>query len=97
MSEAIRRIADHDYSIDERMIAHADVWLPGSDAPIEDWARTHAETPIAAKWWSCRFADGVETSSFGCDGVIVYTPTGPTAYAFSRAAGDVAERQRHCS
>lgn len=30
MSEAIRRVAaDHDYSIDERMIAHVDVWLPG--------------------------------------------------------------------
>ena len=38
MSEAIRRIADHDYSIDERMIAHVDVWLPGATEPIEDWA-----------------------------------------------------------
>ena len=38
MSEAIRRIAEHDYSIDERMIAHVDVWLPGETEPIEDWA-----------------------------------------------------------
>lgn len=22
-------VAEHDYSIDERMIAHVDVWLPG--------------------------------------------------------------------
>ena len=33
MSEAIRRIAEHDYSIDERMIAHVDVWLPARRNP----------------------------------------------------------------
>ena len=37
MKEAIRRVADHDYSIDERMIAHVDVWLPGQDEPLGDW------------------------------------------------------------
>ena len=39
MSEAIRRVADHDYSIDERMIAHVDVWLPGAHEPLQDWAQ----------------------------------------------------------
>lgn len=29
LEEAIRRICDHDYRIDERMVAHVDVWLPG--------------------------------------------------------------------
>ena len=38
IDEAIRRVATHDYSIDERMIAHVDVWLPGATKPIEDWA-----------------------------------------------------------
>lgn len=28
LEEAIRRICDHDYRIDERMVAHVDVWLP---------------------------------------------------------------------
>lgn len=91
MSEAIRRIADHDYSIDERMIAHADVWLPGSDAPIEDWALNDITLERADRGKMVELSirvDGVEMSSFGCDGVIVSTPTGSTAYAFS-AGGPV--------
>lgn len=55
MSEAIRRIADHDYSIDERMIAHVDVWLPGATEPIEDWALNDItlERADRGKWWNC--------------------------------------------
>ncbi|WP_236028104.1 NAD kinase [Bifidobacterium pongonis] len=86
MSEAIRRVADHDYSIDERMIAHVDVWLPGANEPIEDWALNditlERETRGKMVELSIR-VDDVEMSSFGADGVIVSTPTGSTAYAFS--------------
>ena len=89
MSEAIRRIADHDYSIDERMIAHVDVWLPGATEPIEDWALNDITLERADRGKMVELSirvDDVEMSSFGCDGVIVSTPTGSTAYAFSAVA-----------
>ncbi|WP_236036791.1 MULTISPECIES: NAD kinase [Bifidobacterium] len=86
MSEAIRRVAEHDYSIDERMIAHVDVWLPGASEPLEDWALNDITVERADRGKMVELSirvDDVEMSSFGCDGVIVSTPTGSTAYAFS--------------
>ena len=86
MSEAIRRVADHDYSIDERMIAHVDVWLPGAHEPLQDWALNDITLERADRGKMVELSvrvDDVEMSSFGCDGVIVSTPTGSTAYAFS--------------
>ncbi len=91
MSEAIRRVAEHDYYIDERMIAHVDVWLPGESSPIEDWALNDITLERADRGKMVELSirvDDVEMSSFGCDGVIVSTPTGSTAYAFS-AGGPV--------
>lgn len=86
MSEAIRRVADHDYSIDERMIAHVDVWLPWAHEPLQDWALNDITLERADRGKMVELSvrvDDVEMSSFGCDGVIVSTPTGSTAYAFS--------------
>ncbi|WP_314686687.1 NAD kinase [uncultured Bifidobacterium sp.] len=86
IGEAIRRVAEHDYSIDERMIAHVDVWLPGADKPLRDWALNDITLERDEQGRMVELSirvDDVETSSFGCDGVIVSTPTGSTAYAFS--------------
>ena len=91
IDEAIRRIATHDYSIDERMIAHVDVWLPGATKPIEDWALNDITLERADRGKMVELSirvDDVEMNSFGADGVIVSTPTGSTAYAFS-AGGPV--------
>ncbi len=91
MSEAIKKVADHDYSIDERMIAHADVWLPGADKPLTEWALNDITLDRADRGKMVELlisVDDVQMSSFGCDGVIVSTPTGSTAYAFS-AGGPV--------
>lgn len=91
MSEAIRRIADHDYSIDERMVAHVDIWLPGAKTPITDWALNDITLETAERGKMIELSvrvDGVAMNSFSCDGMIVSTPTGSTAYAFS-AGGPV--------
>ncbi|NEG70251.1 NAD kinase [Bifidobacterium choloepi] len=86
MEEAIRRVVDRDYSVEERLTAHVDVWLPGADEPISDWALNDVTIERADRGKMVELSvdvDGVEMSSFGCDGVIVSTPTGSTAYAFS--------------
>ncbi|WP_300766744.1 NAD kinase [uncultured Bifidobacterium sp.] len=86
MAEAIRRVAEHDYSLDERMIAHVDVWLPGASEPLHDWALNDMTLERDEQGRMVELSiriDDVEMSSFGCDGVIVSTPTGSTAYAFS--------------
>ena len=84
--DAIRRIAERDYNIDERMIAHVDVWLPGALEPLRDWALNDITLERSDRGKMVELSisvDDVEMSSFGCDGVIVSTPTGSTAYAFS--------------
>ena len=94
MSEAIRRIADHDYSIDERMIAHVDVWLPGATEPIEDWALNDITLERADRGKMVELSirvDDVEMSSFGCDGVIVSTRPVPPPTRFRGRADHVAE------
>ncbi|MEK0306724.1 NAD kinase [Bifidobacterium favimelis] len=86
IGEAIRRVADHDYSIDERMVAHVDLWLPGHDRPLTDWALNDMTLERYDRGKMIEVSvrvDDVEMSSFGCDGMIVATPTGSTAYAFS--------------
>lgn len=91
LDEAIDRIAAGEYSIDTRMIAHVDVYLPDSDEPLRDWALNDITIERADRGKMVGISmqvDGVDMSSFGCDGVIVSTPTGSTAYAFS-AGGPV--------
>ena len=86
IDEAIRRVSTHDYSIDERMIAHVDVWLPGATKPIEDWALNDITLERADRGKMVELSirvDDVEMNSFGADGVIVSTPTGSTAYSLS--------------
>ena len=86
IGEAIRRVADHDYSIDERMVAHVDLWIPGADRPLSDWALNDMTLERYDRGKMIEVSvrvDDVEMSSFGCDGMIVATPTGSTAYAFS--------------
>ena len=97
MSEAIRRVADHDYSIDERMIAHVDVWLPGAHEPLQDWALNDITLERADRGKMVELSvrvDDVEMSSFGCDGVIVSTPTGSTAYGGACSVRPPADHRR---
>ncbi|RIY25276.1 NAD kinase [Bifidobacteriaceae bacterium NR021] len=91
INDAIRRIANKDYTIDRRMEAHVDVWLPGESEPLSDWALNDITLDREDRGRMVELSirvDDVEMSSFGCDGVIVSTPTGSTAYAFS-AGGSI--------
>ncbi|MDF7640932.1 NAD kinase [Bifidobacterium sp. ESL0784] len=86
LSEAIARVADRDYSIDERNLASVSVASPDGSKTISDWALNDITIQQADRDHMIELSvgvDGVEASSFSCDGVIISTPTGSTAYAFS--------------
>lgn len=86
LSEAIRRVAQHDYTVEDRMIAHVDVILPHENTVYGDWALNDITIERADRGKMVELSisvDNCEMSSFGCDGIIVSTPTGSTAYAFS--------------
>ncbi|WEV68488.1 NAD kinase [Bifidobacterium sp. ESL0775] len=86
LSEAIARVADRDYSIDERRLASVCVTSPDGKRTLNDWALNDITVQQEERDHMIELSvgvDGVEASSFSCDGVIVSTPTGSTAYAFS--------------
>ncbi|RBP98274.1 NAD kinase [Bifidobacterium aemilianum] len=86
MSEAIERVADRDYQIDERVLAQADLMLPGVQEPLRDWALNDITVERFDRGKMIEMGirvDDVAMSSFSCDGLIVSTPTGSTAYGFS--------------
>lgn len=86
IGNAIEKIAHKEYTIEKRMIADVELFLPGNRQPIQDWALNDTVvyhgpgSPMVQVGIS---VDDVAVSSFGCDGVIASTPTGSTAYAFS--------------
>ena len=100
IDEAIRRVSTHDYSIDERMIAHVDVWLPGATKPIEDWALNDITLERADRGKMVELSirvDDVEMNSFGADGVIVSTPPVPPPTPSPRAVRSCGRTSRPCS
>ena len=91
IQDALAKIASRDYSIDERVVAQVAVTIPHQSTPIMDWALNDVTIENAERGRMLEIAiavDDVDVSSFGCDGVIISTPTGSTAYAFS-AGGPV--------
>lgn len=91
IDDAMRRVIDRDYAVEERMTLAVEV-VDANDAVIyETWALNEATVEKAARERMMEVVieiDGRPLSSFGCDGVVIATPTGSTAYNFS-AGGPV--------
>lgn len=91
MDDAVRRVIARDYGVEERLALQVRV-KDSSDAVIYDtWALNEATVEKASRERMLEVVieiDGRPLSSFGCDGVVVSTPTGSTAYNFS-AGGPV--------
>lgn len=89
--EVVRRAVARDYEVEERMTLDV-VVRDGSGRVVErTWALNEAtvEKAMPGKMIEVVIAvDERPLSSFGCDGVVLATPTGSTAYAFS-AGGPV--------
>ena len=90
LSALIARVAARDYQVTDRLAIDVDVLVAGEKV-YSTWALNEATVEKSARERMLEVVIEVEghpLSSFGCDGVVMSTPTGSTAYAFS-AGGPV--------
>ncbi|MEY4398649.1 MAG: hypothetical protein RLZ53_1225 [Actinomycetota bacterium] len=90
LEDAVRRVVAKDYIIKERLTLDVAVFVDGSEV-FKTWALNEAtiEKSTTEKMLEVVIEiDHKPLTSFGCDGVILGTPTGSTAYSFS-AGGPV--------
>jgi NAD+ kinase len=92
VEHVVARAAERDYVVEERLTLDVSVRRPDREEPEVGWAVNEATVEKAgSRARMLEVAVGVDgrgLSSFGCDGVVMATPTGSTAYAFS-AGGPV--------
>ncbi len=89
-SNAVARVVDRDYLVKERLTLDVRVLVGGKEV-FRTWALNEATVEKSAAERMLEVIveiDKKPLSSFGCDGIIMSTPTGSTAYAFS-AGGPV--------
>lgn len=85
LDESVRRALGRDYTVEERMTLAVRVKLD-AEVVYETWALNEATVEKASRERMLEVVievDGRPLSSFGCDGVVMSTPTGSTAYSFS--------------
>lgn len=90
ISSTIARVVERDYLVKERLTLDVTVKLEGKEI-FRTWALNEATVEKSARERMLEVIvelDGRPLSSFGCDGIVMSTPTGSTAYAFS-AGGPV--------
>lgn len=78
-------VAAGDFSTSERTTLEVKVWQEGQEV-FSSWAINEVAVEKSARERMLEVVleiDARPVSSFGCDGVLVSTPTGSTAYAFS--------------
>lgn len=91
MDDAVRRVIARDYEVEERLALAVRVKDREGTVVYETWALNEATVEKASRERMIEVMleiDGRPLSSFGCDGMVVSTPTGSTAYNFS-AGGPV--------
>lgn len=87
---AVHRVAGGHYTVEERMTLDVRVYVDGRLA-ARTWAVNEATVEKGGSQRMLEIVleiDGQPLSTFGCDGVVLSTPTGSTAYGFS-AGGPV--------
>ncbi len=85
ISWTVERIVAGDYAVEERMTLEVDVLRDG-EVVCHSWALNEASVEKSARERMIELTveiDGRPLSTWGCDGVVMATPTGSTAYAFS--------------
>jgi NAD+ kinase len=90
IGSTIERVAKRDYLVKERLTLDVSVLLEGKEV-YRSWALNEAAVEKSARENMLEVVVEIDVrplSSFGCDGIVISTPTGSTAYAFS-AGGPV--------
>lgn len=90
LASVMDRVAARDYEVGHRSALEVEVYQAGELA-FSSWAMNEVTVEKSARERMLELVVEVDRrplSSFGCDGVLVSTPTGSTAYAFS-AGGPV--------
>jgi NAD+ kinase len=85
LAASVKRALARDYQVEERMTLSVRVKVD-SEVVYETWALNEATVEKASRERMLEVVievDGRPVSSFGCDGVVMSTPTGSTAYSFS--------------
>jgi len=91
LGEVVRRAIARDYEVEERMTIDVTVLDPDDRVVERSWALNEATVEKSTPGKMVEVVvevGGRPLSTFGCDGVVMATPTGSTAYAFS-AGGPV--------
>jgi len=90
LNQTVQWVVERDYIVEERMALDVTVWF-GNRRVATTWALNEAAVEKADRERMIEVVmevDGRPISTFGCDGMVMATPTGSTAYAFS-AGGPV--------
>lgn len=90
LESVVARVIAKDYTVDERLTLDVIVELDDKTV-FETWALNEASIEKLSRERMIEVVIGVDErpiSTFGCDGVLLSTPTGSTAYSFS-AGGPV--------
>ncbi|GAA4685256.1 NAD kinase [Frondihabitans cladoniiphilus] len=90
LHDTVKRVLAFDYEVEERFALDVAVMVDGK-CVYQTWALNEATVEKASRERMLEVVievDGRPLSSFGCDGVVMSTPTGSTAYNFS-AGGPV--------
>lgn len=85
LASTVARVAARDYHVEERMTLDVAVHADG-ERIAQTWALNEASVEKANRERMIEVVievDGRPVTEFGCDGVVMATPTGSTAYAFS--------------
>lgn len=85
LAQTVEWIASRQYTVEERMTIDVQVWIKGQKI-WHTWALNEAAIEKANRERMLEVVTEVDErplTSFGCDGVVMATPTGSTAYAFS--------------
>lgn len=83
LDATVEHIVDRSYTVEERMALEVTCSLDGT-VLAESWALNEVTVEKAERMLVLTVEiDGRPLSTWGCDGVVMATPTGSTAYAFS--------------